>query len=421
MARIDAFHFAERHSLRNLRATPLEKPKETNDDRVPGGGPCYACKGSSIVSRPVRRVVVVGGGLAGLSCALAMVHRGVRVQVIDEAVDVRPCSAHVDVVPNLIRDLAELGVGEACVRVGFPYQGFDVADQRGQLLYRVDSPRLAGRGYPAALGIAFGELLHLLKQALLERGVAISGGAGVAAVDCLAGGARVEMRDGTHADADAVLLAVGSANPLRRALFPRAPEVVDLRQRWWYAPVPRPPGLNRPLIITGNTGRRAWLVPTQPHAASVSYAEPDDGPLEGTKAQHLRGALCRMAAPVRELARFIDDTTTICLRRARSGVLPAPWHVGPVLAVGECAHTFPPHFGQSAAQAVEDARVLSDLLDGTRDRDGLFKDFMRRRLDRVHQVHEITTQAALWDLQPDASTDLGALLRRLSSTVAQPA
>lgn len=373
------------------------------------------------MSRPVRRVVVVGAGLAGLACALAMVHRGVRVQVIDEAGDVRSWSAHVDVVPNLIRDLAELGVGEACVRVGFPYQGFDVADQHGQLLYRVDSPRLAGRGYPAALGIALGELQHLLKQALLERGVAIGRGAGVAAVHRLADGARIEMRDGTHADADTVLLAVGSTSPLRRALFPEAPEVADLGQRWWYVPVPRPPSLNRPMIVNDTAGRRAWLVPTRQDQASVSYAEPDDSPVNGTPAQHLREALRRMASPVRELARFIDDTSAICLRPARSGLLPAPWHAGPVLAVGECAHTFPPHFGQSAAQAVEDARVLSDLLDGTRDRDGLFKAFMRRRLDRVRQIHEITTQAARWDLQPDASTDLGTLLRRLSSTVAQPA
>jgi 2-polyprenyl-6-methoxyphenol hydroxylase-like FAD-dependent oxidoreductase len=373
------------------------------------------------MSVPVRRVVVVGAGLAGLSCALAMAHRGVRVQVVEEGGDARPWSAHVDVVPNLIRDLAVLGVGEACVRVGFPYQGVDVADQHGRLLYRVDSPRLAGRGYPAALGIALGELLQLLKQALVVRGVAISCGGGVAALHRVVDGARVEMRDGTQAEADTVLLAVGSVSPLRRALFPEAPEVASLGQRWWYVPVPRPPSLNRPLIVTGTAGRRAWLVPTRQDQASVSYAEPDDSPMNGTPAQHLREALSRMAAPVRELARFIDDATEIGLRPVRSGVLPSPWHAGPVLAVGQCAHTFPPHFGQAAAQAVEDARVVSDLLDGTRDRDDLFKAFMLRRLDRVRRIHEITTQAARWDLQPDASTDFGALLRQLSNMVAQPA
>jgi 2-polyprenyl-6-methoxyphenol hydroxylase-like FAD-dependent oxidoreductase len=92
-----------------------------------------------------------------------------------------------------------------------------------------------------------------------------------------------------------------------------------------------------------------------------------------------------------------------------------------VLAVGDCAHTLPPHFGQAAAQAVEDARVLADLLVPDASRDALFDAFERRRGERVRCVHEITTTAARWDLKLDSAADLTALMPRLAQTVAPPA
>ena len=92
-----------------------------------------------------------------------------------------------------------------------------------------------------------------------------------------------------------------------------------------------------------------------------------------------------------------------------------------MLAVGDCAHALPPHFGQAAAQAVEDARVLGELLESTASRTELFEAFERRRVERVRRVHEITTTAARWDLQPDSAADLNLLMQRLAQTVAQPA
>jgi 2-polyprenyl-6-methoxyphenol hydroxylase-like FAD-dependent oxidoreductase len=135
----------------------------------------------------------------------------------------------------------------------------------------------------------------------------------------------------------------------------------------------------------------------------------------------LRRALASFAPRLRSLAPRLDDATPITLRPASSALLETPWHCGAVLAVGDCAHALPPHFGQAAAQAVEDARVLAELLDPAVGRAELLEAFERRRAERVRRVHEITTTAARWDLQPDSAADLSALRARLAQIVAQPA
>jgi hypothetical protein len=46
---------------------------------------------------------------------------------------------------------------------------------------------------------------------------------------------------------------------------------------------------------------------------------------------------------------------------------------------------------------------------------------MARRGARTRQIHALTTQAARWDMRPEAATDLRALAHRLAHVLAQPA
>jgi 2-polyprenyl-6-methoxyphenol hydroxylase-like FAD-dependent oxidoreductase len=373
-----------------------------------------------MTQRPMR-ACVIGAGLAGLCCALAVVSRGLRVQLLDEAAEPRALAAHVEVVPSMLRDLVAFGVGDDCVRAGFPYRGIDVVDRQGRHLHELPTERLAGARFPAALGIRHDELHRLLEREAMARGVVLRRAARAQAVTEHAGIARVELDGGESIEADLVLLATGAGSALAHALFPRALPATDLGQAWWYSLLPRPADLDRPVIAFGDVGRRAVLVPVRHDLAGLALTEPGAPAADRDPAAHLRRALGAFAPRLRALAPRVDGATPITLRRARSALLDVPWHRGPVLAVGDCAHALPPHFGQAAAQAVEDARVLGELLDATTSRTELFEAFERRRVERVRRVHEITTTAARWDLQPDSGADLNLLMQRLAQTVAQPA
>lgn len=367
------------------------------------------------------RVCVIGAGLAGLCCALAAASRGLRVQLLDDAAQPRALAAHIEVVPSMLRDLVALGVGDDCVRAGFPYRGIDLIDRHGRHLHELPTERLAGPRFPAALGIRHDELHRLLERAALTRGVELRRAARVQAVHEHAGVAQVEIDDGESVEADLVVLAVGAGSALPLALFPHARPASELPQSWWYALLPRPVDLDRPLIAYGDAGWRAVLVPVRHDQAGLSLTGRSVAPAGTAPPEHLRRALAAFAPRVRALAPRLDETTPITRRPARATLLEAPWHHGAVLAVGDCAHALPPHFGQAAAQAVEDACVLADLLAAGDGRSAVFEAFERRRAARVRRVHEITTTAARWDLQPDSAADLNLLMERLARTVAQPA
>lgn len=374
------------------------------------------------------RVAVVGAGVAGLACALALAMRGLKVWLLEAADEPRHAPAHLLVAPNMLRGLVALGVGEDCVRAGFAYHGMDVIDRQGRRLQTVPTERLAGPRFPAALGIRHADLKQALERAALRAGVQLRDGAPVQTVQNQGEGAVLGLSSGETLAADWVLLATGATSPLREACFAHAQPVAAIDQSWWYALVPRPLDLDRPLVALGEPGRRATLVPVRPDQAGLAMVGPRLPARGPTPVEHLRASLAHFAPCLRKLAAHLSDDTPVVTRTPRKGLLGLPWHQGPVLAVGECAHAFPPHFGQAAAQAVEDARVLLELLPappgGTTqgpDRTALFNAFQQRRAPYVQQLHEITSTAAGWDLQPHQGTDLGALLQRLSQAVAQPA
>jgi 2-polyprenyl-6-methoxyphenol hydroxylase-like FAD-dependent oxidoreductase len=123
----------------------------------------------------------------------------------------------------------------------------------------------------------------------------------------------------------------------------------------------------------------------------------------------------------RRLARLMMPDTPTTIRPANLTFLEPPWFRGAVLCVGACANALPPNFGQSAAQAVEDAIVLGELLAARLDRATLLERFMARRGERARRVHELLERAARWTTQPEPATDLQALSRELGSIVGSPA
>ena len=120
------------------------------------------------------RICVIGGGIAGMACALSAAARGSQVRLFEAAGLLSVAPGYVEVVPSMMRDLVALGVGEACVRAGFAFNGIQVIDRKGRNVGDIPTLRLAGDHYPAALGITHAGLLRVLESAALARGVRIS-------------------------------------------------------------------------------------------------------------------------------------------------------------------------------------------------------------------------------------------------------
>jgi 2-polyprenyl-6-methoxyphenol hydroxylase-like FAD-dependent oxidoreductase len=358
----------------------------------------------------VRRIAVVGAGLAGLACALAARGAGAEVDVFEAAAASAEVPAHVDLVPNLWRDLVTLGVGLACLGEGFAYQGAAMVDGAGAPMFSWPTPALAGPRFPAALGIARGRLLRVLAEAARAQGARLHWGQRVTEVDEARGVLRL-AGDGEQR-ADMLLLASG------RDVRAEA----TATHHWWTTLLPRPQGLERPTWVISAGGHKLQLVPVSVDLAGL--AVPQAAPLPSRAEDHaaaLRDALAVQGPAARALTERLPADLSMAQRAVQPWLIEGPWYRGASLSVGERAHALAPHFGQSAAQALEDATVLGDLLREGLARDALLQAFMSRRAERARQVFAITTQAARWDLHPVAATDFGALLAELGRVVATPA
>ena len=247
--------------------------------------------------------------------------------------------------------------------------------------------------------MVYGDLLGLLRDAAVAHGARLHLGC---AVTDVAAGEAIVTADGQRHGVDLALVARGD----------------ELPQQWCHALLPRPPTLERTLWVLGTGSTKAMVVPVDARRAGIAVLQPLGA---SSTAAAMRATLAGQGRLLQSLGALWKDGTPSLVRPVRSGLLEGPWHEQGVLRIGHSAHVLPPHFGQAAAQAVEDAVVLGDLLRLQLSRDEMLQAFMARRGERARQVHAVATQAARWDLRPEAATDLPALAAQLAQLVAGPA
>lgn len=366
---------------------------------------------------PVNRVIVVGAGIAGLTCALACARGGASVEVVEARDAGGATPAHLDIVPNLLRDLARLGVAQECVRRGFAYNGLAVVDEDGNPGFEIPTPRLASGHLPCAAGIAYDELLDVLRGSAGLAGAVIRTGQRAESVD--AGSGDVTLTDGSRMQGDLVVLATGANSPLAGHVFGPMWRGTST-QSWWHALLPRPPGLDKTTWMAGAPGHRLLLVPVDMARAGVAVVR-TPCVATATDGSALRKLLAGWGRLPRRLAELMQPDTPTAIRPSGTALLDPPWYRGAVVCVGACANALPPPFGQAAAQSVEDAIVLGDLVASRLDRASLLERYMARRGERARRVHVLLERASRWMTQPEPSTDLVALSRELGSIVAVPA
>ncbi len=89
----------------------------------------------------------------------------------------------------------------------------------------------------------------------------------------------------------------------------------------------------------------------------------------------------------------------------------APWNRGRAVVIGDAAHSCPPTIAQGAAQGLEDAAVLSELLV---ERDAvdqaLWDDFHARRVSRAKAIVDASVQLGQWQLDGVRDADMGGLM-----------
>jgi 2-polyprenyl-6-methoxyphenol hydroxylase-like FAD-dependent oxidoreductase len=368
------------------------------------------------------RVLVVGGGIGGLSTAIALRQRGVDVDVVEINPKWDVYGVGIIQPGNAIRALDALGLAEEAVAQGFAMKGSRYHDPFGNLLGEVPALDLLGPKYPPMNGITRPRLHVIFQDAVRASGADIRLGI---TVDAVGQDGSVTFSDGTAATYDLVVGADGIHSRVRSLVFPDAPAPEFTGQIVWRYNVPKPDGLETLDMYPGRNGM-VGFVPMAPDLMYIFYIEAApaaDARLPKERlAEALRERLADFPEPVAELRdRYIDDPDKVVLRAVESLLVPIPWHRGRVVLVGDAVHATSPHVGQGGAMAMEDALVLAEEVTAGDDLEAALVRFAERRYPRCKEIWEISRQIGIWEIEhvhPPEADFVGLTMKSVHVTAA---
>ena len=377
---------------------------------------------TSAPSPAARSVLVVGAGPAGLSAAISLRQHGAEVVDVAEIADHRAViGSELSVASPMLRALDRIGVARAVAAGGIAIGEAQICLADGTLLGSVPFPPVAGPELPGTVGIARSVLHEVLWSAAEAAGARLRPGAGVTELE--AGEPVVaSFADGSQASYDLVVGADGVRSTVRDLMFPDAPAPWYSGQIAWRARVPRRTG---PLLAVYNAAdRKAGLITVSGTDSYlfllVSTPEPGRPRREDFPAL-LRSALACFGGPVAEIRDDITDPAAIHYSPLNPVLVPAPWHRGRVVLIGDAAHATTPHLAYGAGLAVEDGIILGEMLAGAPDVETALKAFTDRRWERCRMVVENGLQIQRWEIEGPGAGDQAGLTMRSQMAIGQPA
>ena len=315
---------------------------------------------------------ICGGGIGGLCAAIALRKAGHRVNVFERAPAMDRVGADINLTPNAVFALDQLGVG-AYLRESAARPTFRISrdGETGEETSRLPMSSAAEKKYGAPqLTIHRADLLAALRAELGDKALHLG-----RAVSDLALGERsasLTFEDGGALDFDLVVGADGIHSVVREALWgedaPRYTGMVSYRGTFssekanglpdtdaftkWWGEIPEKQIVTFPLTL----GREIFVFATLPQDNWTEEGwtlpgDPDD----------LRQAYRNFHPDAQKLLGALDKVTRSALH-VRD---PMPeWAKGHVTLLGDAAHPMVPFMAQGACMAIEDAVVLSRALEG---------------------------------------------------------
>ncbi|MFG3289211.1 FAD-dependent oxidoreductase [Streptomyces sp. NPDC048179] len=367
-----------------------------------------------------RQVLIVGGGIAGMTAAIALTGRGHTVEIVERNPDWSVTGWGLSLTGPSLRALQRLGLADACIGRGFGLTQISNCDSAGQARGVIDLPLLLGPDLPALAGLSRGALHEILREAALAGGAVLRTGMSVEALEESADGVTARLTDGTERRVDLVVGADGIRSTVRD-LLGMPDQTVYTGQMVWRAIVPRPSWATTLHTFAGPV-HNAGLIPISRDQAyafvTENHADPAVLP-QDELAERMRDLLSVFTGRVAEVAATIKDPDLVVRRPVHAGVVDGPWHRGRVVLIGDAAHAPSPQMVSGAALAIEDSLVLAEEAGLHDDVVTALDAFGRRRLERCRLVVETSVKVA--ELERDGHhAEAHRLQDRCHQVMAQP-
>ncbi len=358
------------------------------------------------------KVVVAGGGIGGLTAALALRRAGFDVVVFERAAELREVGAGLLLAANAQKALGKLGLANAVARLGTPASAGEIRSWRGKVLASIPAAELEKKIGTSSAAVHRADLQALLVREVEDRTLRL--GTEVKAFEQDKSRVKIIFTDGGQESADILVGADGLRSRVRAGLCgPEEPRYAGYTA--WRAVVEP-----KQELLPWGTGFESWGRGTRFGCAHVGKGRvywfatanaPEgekDGPPgspSGAKMTLLR-LFSRWHRPVADLVEATQEGAILRTDIYDREPLGERWGEGRVTLLGDAAHPMTPNLGQGACQAIEDAVVLARCLgerhataESLRRYESLRSDraaMVVRRSRRVGTVGQVGNPALCW-------------------------
>jgi 2-polyprenyl-6-methoxyphenol hydroxylase-like FAD-dependent oxidoreductase len=350
--------------------------------------------------------IVAGGGISGLSLALSLHQAGIGVRVYEAVADLAPRGVGINLQPTAVRELTELGLGDALARIGVATQQLSYFNKLGQLISSEPRGLPAGYRWPQ-YSIHRGQLQLLLLEAVRQRigGENFRGGLRLTGFEQRGDRVCTRFRDSATGaelqdEADVLIGADGIHSAIRRQLYPAEGEPRYAQQILWRAAVDADVFLGgHTMIIAGHFHQRVIAYPIGRAATSGKLLTNWIGQMTVPQAAPPREDWNRLVSKEKVCAAFAAwrfpwlDMHSLIEQSPEIYEFPlvdrdpvAAWSFGRVTLIGDAAHPMQPIGGQAGSQAIIDARALTKALLGTSDAIAALKSYDRERRPAMSDI-----------------------------------
>jgi 2-polyprenyl-6-methoxyphenol hydroxylase-like FAD-dependent oxidoreductase len=367
----------------------------------------------------IGKALVIGGGVGGMSAAMALARRGVEVELADADPHWRAYGAGISVTGLSLRAFDDLGILDEVRDKGFVGAGIRLRGVDGSVI--MESPPIPADAPPIARsgGIMRPVLHEIMSNRVREAGVRVTLGAEVTRFAQDAAGVEVTFPDGRNERFDLVVAADGIFSKTRQALFADAPRPKFTGQGCWRIVADRPAEVDRAEMWLGGPVKLGFNPVSQGKMYAFILEHVPDNPWYEPEEQlpHVAELLHRYGGYVAAVRDSLGEDSLVNYRPLEWMMLPTPWHKGRVALIGDAVHATTPHMASGAGMAVEDGLVLADELAKHDDVEQALAAFTARRFERARMVVENSVRIGKIEMaggnQMDANAMLGDTMQKL--------
>lgn len=336
---------------------------------------------------PEMRILIVGGGIAGLTLGGLLQQRGFRPTIVERIPEYGKVGYIMVLWPSGSRILKGLGLYRKLLDAGLPFSTYHVRNEQGEMLHSYSVKSVTDK-YGPMMNIYRPELINILREGVDPGSIRM--GTTVESINQTGDEVNVTFSDGSEGTFDLVVGCDGVRSKTRSLIFGDVPLSYSGMSGWSF-------WVKSSIMKTAQiaeywgTGKFLGIWPTKGRLSVFTCIRSPEGvpDTEENRLSRIEEHFKDFGGIVPDILSDLEDPNEI-YHADYNDLRMDEWYKGRVVLVGDSAHAVLPTAGGGVSMAIESAAVLADELTRTDSKyiGHALEGYVARRRSRVKRIQD---------------------------------